>query len=56
MGRDPFELAMQRINDIYAEYKLGPDVYFKAPESRPKVQSDQIKALVSFLVERGVIK
>jgi tagatose-1,6-bisphosphate aldolase non-catalytic subunit AgaZ/GatZ len=45
------KLALQLVNDKYAELKLGPDYVFCAPEARPVIQSDQIKALLWFVLE-----
>ena len=53
MSVDQFEKAMRRLNEIYAEYKLGPDAYWHAPEARPAIGSDQVKALLSLLIENG---
>jgi hypothetical protein len=50
---DQFQKALDRLNEIYAEYKCGPDVYYMAPEIRPQVQSQQVLALLSLLVEQG---
>lgn len=45
------EDVLERANEIYAEAKLGDSTYYTAPELRPQIQSDQIKALAEALVE-----
>lgn len=42
----------RRANEIYAERKLGPDYVYRAPECRPTIQSDQVKALMEALQEQ----
>ncbi len=45
------EALKTKLNERYAERKLGSDVGFRAPEVRPRIQSDQVMALLEVLVE-----
>jgi len=43
--------VLEAANNIYAELKLGPSYYMKAPEDRPRIASDQVKAILHALVQ-----
>lgn len=45
------EKILQRADDLYAEAKCGPDVWYMPPEARPKIASRQVRAVVTALVE-----
>jgi len=45
---------LERANELYAAKKLRKkpeDIYFVAPECRPKIASDQVKCLLAAIVE-----
>jgi hypothetical protein len=46
-----FTRIMLRANMHYAEAKLGKDAVYAAPEQLPKIQSDQVKAVLKALIE-----
>ena len=42
---------LKSANEHYAYAKLGESAFFKAPELRPTIQSDQVKSILTALVE-----
>lgn len=41
----------RRLNDIYASRKIGDRIEYVAPEARPKVESNQVLALLEVLFD-----
>jgi hypothetical protein len=45
------DLILQRANALYAEAKQGPWNDYTAPELLPQIRSDQVKAVLTALIE-----
>lgn len=51
MASRTLEELIDKVNEVYACKKLGDNVHYVAPEIRPKIQSDQVLALLEVLFE-----